>query len=100
MKQYEEPMKELNEVFRVDKRKLVASYISDRVEQSIDVKLKQSFYSDEVSKVFEDVINKDVERASLRMHDNSLRHVPSYDIVTGEVTGKSNGDNNFLRIQR
>ena len=37
-------MKELNEVFSIDKGKLVATYISNRVEQSIDAKKKQSFY--------------------------------------------------------
>ena len=41
-------MAELNEIFRIDKEKLVARYISQRVEESIDSQDKAKFYTDEV----------------------------------------------------
>lgn len=80
-------MKELNEVFEVDVGEHITDYVSTMLEEGIDSKEKEGFYTDELGKIFKDIVTKDVEQASLRLKKHTVMGVPQYDLDNGKFIG-------------
>ncbi len=87
MRQYEEPMHELEHMFEIDLKDNITRLVSSVLDEGIEQEEKQEFYKDEVGKLFSEIVNKDVEKASLRMFESGINHATNYDFVTGELIG-------------
>ena len=80
-------MLELEDMFEVDLKDNINSLVSSILDEGIEHKEKEKFYTDELSSVFREIVSRDVEKASLRMFESGITHASNYDFITGELIG-------------
>ena len=78
----------IEETFAIDTNELAMKCISQVLEDSIDPKEKADFYTNEIERIFGDIVNKDVTQASLRLANDQLNSVGSYNYETGRLESK------------
>lgn len=67
IEKYEKASEVIEETFAIDTNELAMKCISQVLEDSIDPKEKANFYTNEIERIFGDIVNKDVTQASLRL---------------------------------
>lgn len=78
-------MKELEDMFEVDLSDNITQLVASILDEGINQKEKEAFYGEELTKLFSEVVSKDVEKASLRMLEHGIVYAPNYDLLSGEL---------------
>jgi hypothetical protein len=83
MGQYERPLVELQEKFKIDVNKQVVEVGKLIIEESLTPESKRQFYHEELAIIMNATLNQDVEWSSLRLESNQLVSTHAYDPLTG-----------------
>ena len=83
MGQYERPLVELQEKFKLDVNQQVVEVGKLIIEESLTPESKRQFYHEELANILNATLNQDVEWSSLRLETNQLVSTHSYDPLTG-----------------
>ena len=81
--QYERPLVELQEKFKIDVNKQVVEVGKIIIEESLIPESKRQFYHEELANILNATLKQDVEWSSLRLESNQLVSTHAYDPLTG-----------------
>lgn len=83
MGQYERPLVELQEKFKIDVNQQVIEVGKLIIHESLTPESKRQFYHEELANILNATLNQDVEWSSLRLESNQLVSTHAYDPLTG-----------------
>ncbi|CDW89600.1 dead deah box helicase family protein [Stylonychia lemnae] len=82
-----EPNDEINELFQIDENEIMAKHVASILEEGIDEHEQRDYLDHEVTSIYQQAIQSNIEKANVRLDTDLAISVPQFKLLTGQIQG-------------